>query len=118
MVADLGLDTIDVVSLAKSRVVEENQRSAERVFIKSSKSPFPLSLHTDEYRLLTHLRDEAHRFAIEYHRKLRTKRNFKGALAQIPGIGTTKEKLLLRHFGSARAVEKPGIRSTFASLPA
>ena len=125
VVADLGLDTIDVVSLAKSRVVEENQRSAERVFIKSSKSPFPLSPHTDEYRLLTHLRDEAHRFAIEYHRKLRTKRNFRGALAQIPGIGTTKEKRLLRHFGSARAVEKadydelcaaPGIGPSLAKV--
>ena len=54
--------------------------------------------------LLQRVRDEAHRFAITYHREVRSKRTFKSVLDEIPGIGPKRKKALIRHFGSARAI--------------
>lgn len=54
--------------------------------------------------LLQKIRDEAHRFAITFHRKRRSKAMIKTALVDIPGIGPAKSKLLLRHFGSVKKI--------------
>jgi excinuclease ABC subunit C len=57
-------------------------------------------------RLLQRIRDEAHRFAITYHRNLRDKETLQSVLDEIPGIGAVKRRSLLAHFGSAEAVRQ------------
>ena len=107
---DLAIEGVDVVGLAKSRVQDESDaaggvtRSQERVFLPGVRDPVTLRAHTDELFLLTHLRDEAHRFAITFHRKLRGKQTLKSALDGIPGIGPARRRSLLRAFGSVKGV--------------
>ncbi len=76
---ELGIPGIGVVGLAKARVESDFQSaevksSHERIFIPGRKNPVPLLPHTEAYKLLTHVRDEAHRFAITFHRQRRDKR--------------------------------------------
>ena len=109
---DLGIDSLQIVGLAKSRVkntAESLSTTNERVFMTHVKNPFVLQSHTDEYRLLTQLRDEAHRFAITFHRKLRRDKNLKGVLADLPGVGAEKQRRLLRHFGGRQGLEKASV---------
>ncbi len=80
---ELNIQGVDLVGLAKART-ESNFRSKEvestmeRIFIPNRVNPIPLYPHTRAYKLLTHVRDEAHRFAITYHRNLRDKKSLKG----------------------------------------
>jgi excinuclease ABC subunit C len=79
---ELGVQGVDVVGLAKARVESDFQSSEvksshERIFIPGRKNPVPLLPHMQSYKLLTHVRDEAHRFAIGYHRLLRDKRSLR-----------------------------------------
>ncbi|MCB9546492.1 MAG: excinuclease ABC subunit UvrC [Myxococcales bacterium] len=113
---DLGVEGVDVVGLAKSRVLAGDrpddaapERSSERVFVPGLREPFVLKPHTDEYFLLTHLRDEAHRFAITFHRKTRTTKAFTGELDQIPGVGPARKKSLLLAFGSMTRLRRASI---------
>ncbi len=80
------------------------ERSPERVFLPGQKNPIVLRQNTSELLLLTRLRDEAHRFAITYHRKLRRERNFKSVLEEIDGIGDKRKRALLSHFGSLKRI--------------
>lgn len=111
VVADLGIEGVDVVALAKSRVLHDDAdpdgtpiRSSERVFLPNVREPIPLRAHTDELFVMTHLRDEAHRFAITFHRKRRKKAQFSSPLDGIEGVGPARRRALLRHFGSLRGV--------------
>lgn len=77
---ELSIQGVEVVGLAKARTEsdfrsKEVSSSLERIFIPGRKNPVPLLPNTAAYQLLTHIRDEAHRFAITYHRKLRDKRS-------------------------------------------
>ena len=120
VLAELGLD-IPLAGLAKSRVLDEDgyvkkarrgpsrptgpssddvERSAERVFRPGREDPIVLPQNAAALFLLVQLRDEAHRVAITYHRKLRKKRTLTSALDTIPGVGPTRRKALLSHFGS------------------
>ena len=79
---ELSVQGVAVVGLAKARTesdfrAKEVESSLERIFIPGRKNPVPLLPHTKAYKLLTHIRDEAHRFAITYHRLLRDKRSLK-----------------------------------------
>lgn len=80
ILGELGAETVELASLAKART-ESNFRdtevksSMERIFLPNRKNPVMLGPHTEAYRLLVHVRDEAHRFAITYHRLLRDKRS-------------------------------------------
>jgi excinuclease ABC subunit C len=79
---ELSVQGVAVVGLAKARTesdfrAKEVESSLERIFIPGRKNPVPLLPHTQAYKLLTHVRDEAHRFAIGYHRLLRDKRSMK-----------------------------------------
>ncbi len=79
---ELDIVGVDLVGLAKARTEsnfksKEVESSMERIFIPNRVNPIPLYPHTRAYKLLTHIRDEAHRFAITYHRKLRDKRSLK-----------------------------------------
>jgi excinuclease ABC subunit C len=112
---DLGIEKIDVVGLAKSRDQEvfdrdaESARSPERVFVLGRKDPVVLIQNSAEMFMLTRMRDEAHRFAITFQRKDLRKSRVRSALEDIPGVGETRRKMLLRHFGSLKRVQEAAI---------
>ncbi|MEW5847330.1 MAG: excinuclease ABC subunit UvrC [Myxococcota bacterium] len=83
-----------------------SRHSPERVFLPDVKDPIALRTNTAELHLMTRLRDEAHRFAITFHRARRKKSAFRSELDAIPGVGETRKKALLRHFGSLTAVKQ------------
>ena len=92
-------------SRQKGRFVKSDiERSPERVFLPGQKNPVVLRQNTSELHLLARLRDEAHRFAITFHRKLRRERNFRSMLEEIPGIGDKRKRGLLSHFGSLKRI--------------
>jgi excinuclease ABC subunit C len=94
---ELGLDSIPMASLAK-----EN----EEVFIPGDPQPVYIAKDTAALHILQRARDEAHRFAISYHRRLRHKEGISSALDNIPGIGPRRKKALLRKFGSIEAIKE------------
>jgi len=94
---ELGLDSIPMASLAK-----EN----EEVFIPGSPKPVYIAKDSPALHILQRARDEAHRFAISYHRKLRHKEGITSVLDNIPGIGPRRKKALLRRFGSIEAIKE------------
>jgi excinuclease ABC subunit C len=96
----------DAAERASRGFVAEAARTPERVFVPGRKDPIVLRQNSAELYLLVRLRDEAHRFAIEFHRKLRSVRNLRSGLDEIPGIGELRRKALLRHFGSLRRVRE------------
>ena len=108
---DLGIEGVDICGLAKSRVLDGERddvgavaRSSERVFLPGRRDPIPLLSHTDELHLMTYLRDEAHRFAITFHRQVRGKETLRTALDDVPGIGPARRRALLRNFGSVERI--------------
>ncbi len=121
IVAELGLTgSFDLVSLAKSRVLHETaahdiRRSDERVFLPGRKNPVVLRQNSAPLLLLAAIRDEAHRFAIGYHRKLRGKEGIASALDAIPGIGPKRRTGLLKHFGSLQRLTEAGVEEIMAA---
>ena len=111
VIDDLNLaGVIDVAGIAKSRVKSNVrgrtvERSEERFFIAGRKNPVLLRRGSAALFLLERLRDEAHRFAITYHRKVRSKAQFKSSLADIPGIGPKRQRALLKYFGSLNKIK-------------
>jgi len=86
-----------MVSLAK-----EN----EEVFIPGDPEPVYIAKDSPALHILQRARDEAHRFAISYHRRLRHKEGIASALDDIPGIGPRRKKALLKKFGSIEAIKE------------
>jgi excinuclease ABC subunit C len=95
---DLGLESKAVAAIAKKE---------EILFVKG-KEDGPINLPKDSpvLHLIQMMRDEAHRFAVAYHRKRRELRDFDSELMDIPGIGEVRKKVLLRAFGSLERVKK------------
>ena len=93
---------VDVISLAKEQAKHDKGMTSEQVFLPNLKDPILLRQTSPILFLLQQIRDEAHRFAITFHRKSRSKQTIRTALADIPGIGPVKCKILLRHFGSLK----------------
>ena len=126
---DTNTTTVDLISLAKSRVKGKNEedanvRSPERVFLDGKKDPVVLPQSSAEMRFLMRMRDEAHRFGISFHRELRRRTRLRSGLEDLPGVGPTRRKLLLKHFGSLKGVlnatveqlsEVPGISEALAT---
>ncbi|MBM4258798.1 MAG: excinuclease ABC subunit UvrC [Deltaproteobacteria bacterium] len=107
---ELNITEVDLIGLAKMRTerdpfAEEIEHSAERVFLPGRKNPIILKPNSTALFLLQQLRDEAHRFAITYHRQLRAKERLSSPLESVPGIGPTRRKALLRHFGSMKRLQ-------------
>jgi excinuclease ABC subunit C len=115
IISELGLGgRFDLVSLAKSRVAraaesKDISRSDERVFLPGRKNPVVLRQNSSPLLLLAAIRDEAHRFAIEYHRTLRSKGGIASGIEQVPGIGVKRRIALLRHFGSMQRLKEAGV---------
>ncbi|MBT2247527.1 excinuclease ABC subunit UvrC [Arthrobacter sp. BHU FT2] len=94
--ADLGIDDVYVVGLAKR---------LEEVWLPDSDFPVILPRTSQGLYLLQRIRDEAHRFAISFHRQKRGKAMTVSALDSVPGLGASKRKALLSHFGSVKSVK-------------
>ena len=100
---------IGAVGIAKSRVManvrgKAVERSEERFFLPGRKNPISFRRGSANLFLLERLRDEAHRFAITYHRKLRNKASLHSSLEDIPGVGPARRKALLKYFGSLKKI--------------
>ncbi|HZP41440.1 MAG TPA: excinuclease ABC subunit UvrC, partial [Candidatus Binatia bacterium] len=100
---DLGIDDLEVVGLAKERVerdatAAELRRRPERVFLPGRKNPVVLKPNSTALFLLQRVRDEAHRFANSYHRKLRGRARLASPLDGVAGIGPRRRRALLRRF--------------------
>jgi excinuclease ABC subunit C len=106
-VQGLGLDYIPLVSLAKQ---------AEEVYRTDSLRPVVLDPTSPALHTLQRIRDEAHRFAITYHKKLRTRRTIQSVLDTIPGVGATIRTSLLKTLGSARRVREASV-AELAAVP-
>ena len=100
LIRAVGVTDVPVISLAKR---------IEEVFVEGQSESIILSHHTPELQLLQQIRDEAHRFAITYHRKLRGKRNLESILDHIEGIGPKRRKALWAHFNSLEAMKEASI---------
>jgi len=116
---------IDVAGMAKSRVKANVrgravERSEERFFLAGRKNPVILRRGSAALFLLERLRDEAHRFAITHHRKVRSKNQLQSSLNDIPGVGAKRQRALLKHFGSLKRVKAASLAELQAmpGLPA
>lgn len=69
----------------------------------------PIDTHSEGFKLITRIQDEAHRFAIEYHRSLRSKTQVKSVLDDIPGVGPARRKALMRHFKSLAEIRQASV---------
>ncbi len=101
-----GCEELPIVSLAKKQ---------EEIFLPDRSESILLKIGSPEFRLVTSIRDEAHRFAVTYHRKLREKRHHKSALDSIEGIGDVRKRALLRHFGSLKNIKNATLEELIAS---
>ena len=104
---DLGLDWLPIASLAKRQ---------EEVYLSDRLEPLVLDLGSPALQTLQKIRDEAHRFAITYHKTLRARRTISSVLDKIPGVGPTLRTQLLRTLGSARGVRDASV-AELAAVP-
>lgn len=102
---ELNLTGVDVIGLAKEEGRHDKGTTGEQVFLPDQKEPVMLKKNSPVLFLLQRIRDEAHRVAISFHRKRRTKQTVRSALDDIPGIGPMKRKALLTYFGSLKKIE-------------
>jgi excinuclease ABC subunit C len=102
-----GLDHVAVASLAKRH---------EELFVPDQSEPIVLERGSPGLFLVQRLRDEAHRFAVSYHRKLRQKQGLASTLEEIPGIGPRRRQALLKALGSLEAIEQASIEE-LAAVP-
>jgi excinuclease ABC subunit C len=128
---ELDIRDVDVLGLAKETRRAKSpspgtvRTDEDRVYLRERKNPLYLSQSPELLRLLQAARDEAHRFALAYHRKLRERENFLSPLDSVPGIGPKKKNALLNHFKSYEAIRRapreeltrvPGIGAALADL--
>jgi excinuclease ABC subunit C len=95
---------------------ESSGRRPDRVFLAQAKDPIPIRPNSAEMFVLAHLRDEAHRFAVAFHRGQRRRRTLRSALSDIEGIGVARQRELLRHFGSVRKIREASVED-LAAVP-
>jgi len=93
----LGIEDISLASIAKREEV---------IFVQGQDEPLVLERDSPVLHLMQEIRDEAHRFAVQYHRKRRSMRDFTSDLDQVPGIGEKRKKRLLRSFGSISRIRQ------------
>ena len=98
--AELGIVDVTICGLAKR---------LEEVWVPAQDDPIIFPRSSEALYLLQRLRDEAHRFAITYHRSKRSKSMTVSALDMVPGLGDTRRKALVRHFGSVAALRRAGV---------
>jgi excinuclease ABC subunit C len=103
---NLGVGHIPLAGLAKR---------FEELFVKDVSEPIVLPRTSQALYLVQRIRDEAHRFVITYHRKVRAKAGMRSALDAVPGVGPKRKKALLRKFGSVKAIREAGVEEIAAT---
>lgn len=98
---ELGID-IPVCGMVK----DDNHRTRGLYYHNIE---LPIDTHSEGFKLITRIQDEAHRFAIEYHRSLRSKTQVKSVLDDIPGVGSARRKALMRHFKSLEEIRQASV---------
>lgn len=98
---ELGID-IPVCGMVK----DDNHRTRGLYYHNIE---LPIDTHSEGFKLITRIQDEAHRFAIEYHRSLRSKTQVKSVLDDIPGVGPVRRKALMRHFKSLEEIRQASV---------
>ncbi len=111
---ELLIKEVDLIGLAKERAIEGSpssrvRKTEEKVFHPQYKEPLILGRNSSLLHLLDRIRDEAHRFAITHHKKVRQKAIIKSILGEIPEIGKVREKELLKYFGSVEKVKEASL---------
>lgn len=101
----IGLASVPIASIAK-----EN----EEVFRPESQEAIILQKSSQALYLLQRIRDEAHRFAISYHQKIRSRKSWGSAMDSVPGIGPKRKRALLRRFGSVQAIKEASLEEVSA----
>ena len=102
---DLGVSEVAVVGLAKR---------LEEVWLPGEEFPVILPRSSEGLYLLQRVRDEAHRFAVTFHRKRRTSSMTRSALDDVPGLGPSRQKRLLAHFGSLKRIRAASVEDIVA----
>ncbi len=105
VLAELGLHYLPVVSIAKG----PDRDAGRETFFMPGRTPFKLPPRDPLLYFIERLRDEAHRFAIGFHRNRRKKDIREAGLQEIAGIGPTRKRALLRHFGTVKAIERASL---------
>ena len=105
---ELGLDRQKAIGLSKPRTERRwgDNEAVDKIVLPDRAEPILLQDNDPALNVLRHIRDESHRFAITFHRKKRRKATLTSALDGIPGVGPTRRKNLLRHFGSVRKIRE------------
>jgi excinuclease ABC subunit C len=98
--SDLGLSKIKVIALAEKE---------EEIYFPGQAKPLKIDQGRPALQLLQRIRDEAHRFALNYHRNLRAKSQINSELLQIAGVGPKRSQILLQTFGSLEQVKKASL---------
>jgi excinuclease ABC subunit C len=106
VLADLGLNDIRVMGVAKG---PDRDAGREHFHIPGRPAPIMLEPRDPVLYFVQRLRDEAHRFAIGTHRAKRSKAMSVNPLDEIEGIGPTRKRALMKHFGSAKAVSRASV---------
>ena len=107
------LEELDIHIPVCGMVKDDNHRTRGLYF---NNVELPIDTHSEGFKLITRVQDEAHRFAIEYHRSLRSKSQVKSVLDDIPGVGPARRKALMRHFKSIEEIKNASVEE-LAALP-
>ena len=107
LLRDLGLGSIPVCGLAKRE---------EEIYVADLDEPIRLPRNSEALYLVQRVRDEAHRFAVTYHRSLRGRSQTRSALDSIPGVGPKRKRALLRRFGTVRGVRDASVDEIAATV--
>ena len=102
------LDELGIVIPVCGMVKDDNHRTRGLYF---NNKELPIDRNSEGFKLITRIQDEAHRFAIEYHRSLRSKAQVKSLLDDIPGIGPARRKALMKHFDSIDDVRSASVET-------
>lgn len=100
------LDELHINIPVCGMVKDDNHRTRGLYF---NNVELPIDTHSEGFKLITRVQDEAHRFAIEYHRSLRSKAQVKSVLDDIPGVGPARRKALMRHFKSIEDIKNASV---------
>jgi excinuclease ABC subunit C len=106
---ELQMRDVDLISLAKERKMEGPVRKEEKVFHPQYKEPFILGKQSPLLHFLDRIRDEAHRFAITFHKRMRSRETIRSVLGDIPEIGPVRQKELLKHFRSVEKIKEASL---------
>jgi excinuclease ABC subunit C len=113
ILSELGyLEKVDLASIAKGK----GEGESDKIYVYGRKNPIIFSRNSEALFLLMQIRDEAHRFAITYHKKLRGKKALASELDGVPGIGVKRKKELIKRFGTISKIRE-GTLDEIASVP-